>query len=444
LSGLFRYTHDAWEYALIAGKGGYELRRRPADDHRTHAGWVSENGQDAERVGVINRQELHRSITQAVIAAVRAGLPVALDAGRYKSFADLPALDPKRARIRALRHQAAQALEKFHRAKRNASLANNPDIAAGFVEDAERAHSERERLERELSHLEATVADPELGDHFESTATMVAAALACLHNAADTGPRELTEALRTIISGERFTVCDEGIAWSLFIELPHEEGTVRLGPITGRVASGPSQQRKTAGGLTRRQRASQVRALTDAGLDEPAALAAVRCPHPSLAAVLQSHLDGGDLPADVDEAWAHHVIGVYTGPRFRWERGKWAQTYPMRQVVLDAVMAAGGTATTKQLAGRGVKLEQVRYLTRHLDTPTGHPILTAQGQGQSRRYSVLRCPHCGGHASLSCVTPETRPGVLCPACRRTPTPDSPVFPEWYATPTRTLPTVDQP
>lgn len=44
---------------------------------------------------------------------------------------------------------------------------------------------------------------------------------------------------------------------------------------------------------------------------------------------------------------------------------------------------------------------------------------------------LLACPHCGGQVSHSIVTPETRPGVLCPDCWRTPHPASPVFLEWY-------------
>ncbi len=57
--------------------------------------------------------------------------------------------------------------------------------------------------------------------------------------------------------------------------------------------------------------------------------------------------------------------------------------------------------------------------------------------GRDPMYGLLECPHCGGWASHSIVTPETRPGVLCPDCRRTPDLESPVFPEWYTDPPST-------
>ncbi|MGA1077035.1 MAG: hypothetical protein ACO307_18200, partial [Ilumatobacteraceae bacterium] len=53
--------------------------------------------------------------------------------------------------------------------------------------------------------------------------------------------------------------------------------------------------------------------------------------------------------------------------------------------------------------------------------------------GLMRSLRLRSCPHCGGHASHVVRAPEVLACVLCPTCRRAPTPDSPVHPDDYFT-----------
>ena len=50
-----------------------------------------------------------------------------------------------------------------------------------------------------------------------------------------------------------------------------------------------------------------------------------------------------------------------------------------------------------------------------------------------RALRLRSCPHCGGHASHVVRAPEVLACVLCPTCRRAPTPHSPVHPDDYFT-----------
>jgi hypothetical protein len=101
----------------------------------------------------------------------------------------------------------------------------------------------------------------------------------------------------------------------------------------------------------------------------------------------------------------------------------------MRREVLRVLGHDG--LTRADLIEAGLGANQIRYLSRKTKAPSGEPILRRVRSDDGAKYLPLGCPHCGGYATHSMVTPETRPGVLCPTCWRTPRSDSPVFPIWY-------------
>lgn len=429
LSGCFEFDDGQHEYALKAMDHAYGLMRRPLLEDRRFRGWLTEPT-DAETLLEVERQTLHRSIADAVLAAVRDGLPAELDANRFQSAGPLPRLDARRARRRAVQRQLEEVARDLRRARRNAGLADDDEAAALFIEDVKTHQAHHKQLRQELAELDAAIVEPELGSTFETNAELVAHAIAALANAGDRAEARLREALRTIVSRGRYRVEGNTLHWELHVELPHRDGTVVLGPVRGEVTGRRPLLRNRPSERARRR--SAVSEWVAAGLPKRSARSVVACPHPELHEVLQASLAGRPAPEGVDSAWARHIAAVYTDPDFRWGVGQWRLRDGPRRVLLDTIVAAGGRVERDKILAAGVLASQLCYLSRvTVGAPSGGPIVRASRRGRDPEYVLIDCPHCGGYASHSVVTPETRPGVLCPDCWRAPVPDSPVFPEFY-------------
>ena len=432
LSGFFSYEETGFEHTLSCDRpGAYMLLRRPTSTERAFTGWAYERG-GQERVLVVSRAELHAAMANAAIEGVKSGLPGHLDAGRFLSIGPLPPLDPHRARIRAVRRQLEEATTALQRAKRNAELAGDDDAASLFVEDTKRHHAERVRLAHELEDLEARSATPTLGATFESYADLVAHAMAALCHAGDRGPRELRDALRSVISNERMWAEGEWACLELSLELPHAEGTVVLGPLRAKAKRLDRQGGEVTARWARRRVRTPLRdELIALGLGRRAAGCVAACPDDRLAAILRAHLKQEPVPDGIDPDFAARIVAVYTDPEFSWDRGRWRLPDETRRTVLGVLLEAGGSLTLHELEARGVTANRLKYLRSHTAAPSGEPVIRLLRHGRNPVYGLITCPHCGGFASWSMVTPETRPGVVCPTCWRTPKEDSPELPEWY-------------
>ncbi len=429
LSGLFGFAAGSEEFMLARGtRTTYWLLRRAVRDERRFAGWTDD--ETVECVAVVSRTELQESIADGVTRAVRDGVAAELDAFRYPDIGPLPKLNPRRAELRALRSQFDEACKSLERARRNAQIAGDDDAATVFVEDVKRHYASRTRLEKQLAELEATIDEPELDKSFESNCELVAYAMAGLRQAGRSAPVALRDALRTVVSGSRLWLAGTRLWWELFVELPHPDGTVVLGPVRGDVGV---EKRPTAVDQAhfRRRRRSLTKRLVEAGLDQQAAMCAAACPHDGLSDVLFAHLRGSGAPDGVDGEYAALIAKTYSTLPFTWNPGHWRLTDQVRREFLTMLRAAGGSLGRDELLEAGMTESQLRYLTRHTDTPSGEPIALRDGRGSKAMYRALTCPHCGGQATHSIVTPETKPGVLCTTCWRTPRVDSPIFPQWY-------------
>lgn len=429
LAGMFRFDDGIFEHAMLSPAGGYEFVRRPTDPQRRFDGWGSDADVDVESVARVNRVDLHGSIAATVIDAIASGLPTALDANRFQPIGNLPRLDPHRAKIRSTRRQLDEANDNLRRALRNAKLTDDDESAAYFINDVKHFDAEVRRLEAELTTLATEVDEPELDITFETNAALVAHAIAALANASDSETAKLRDALRTVISDESWTVIDGELRWRLTIDLPHEQGTVALGPIEGRVPVKPSRAPQGQGRLRVRKKARE--GLTEIGLPEAASRSIAACPAVELATAIVASVRGSGLPAGLDDEWATHVTSVYSDPDFHWNAGQWRLPDNVRQPALDVLRQAGGSLDRAGMVQAGITSSQLRHLTRDTNAPSGQPIIEVSGRGDSAVYRLITCPHCGGHADHSIVTPETRPGVLCSTCWRAPVLDSPVFPGFY-------------
>lgn len=429
-SGLFRFDDGEYEYTLGTINDNYSLLRRPVDLDRTFSGWHSDSEDQVERLGVVDRATWHQSMADAIIEAVEVGLPTKLDAGRFQTSGPLPALDPVRARLRALELRVKDERAYLAKSVRNAQMTDGDAVAAIFIEDVKRHNSEVTRLENEINGVKAGLAEPVLEEKFESSAEMVAQAVAALAGTENRGPISLRDDLLSIFHDARWKLEGETVQWEVTIELPHEFGTVMLGRVKGQLENRmPTPKRSSP----KYMRTLATKQLVAAGLTERAARSVAAAEQPIITAVLLAQLSGSELPRDVEPHWAQHIISVYGNHNFVWMPNQWRLDDELRVRVLDMIEAGGGTLSVAAALAAGVKSEQLRYLWRAMDAPSGDPILRRRTINHVMSVAFLECPHCGGSASHSVVTPETKPGVLCPSCWRAPTPSSPVFPDFYRT-----------
>lgn len=434
LGGFFTHIRDGYEYIILGSRPNhYQLHRRPHQPDRTHKGWAVPTEQ-TEHVATIHRRDLHQSIAHGIIATIEQGVPVDLDPTRFQPTGPLPPVNPNQARLHSLQGQHREIQRQIQNNLRNAELADDPQTARIFVDRIKTLQTQARHLQNQITQLEHQHQQPQLETTFTTPAAFAAAALAALTTTPTSGPRQLRTALRTIIHNETITYHPDRrqATWTLNLELPHKNGTIIIGPITGTVpAKPPRGSNPESAAMRRRRRRELAQTLTRLGLPAGNARIVAACPHPQLAETLTARLTGRPHPPDVDPAWADHITRIYTNPNPRWEPAKWNIGRPSRQHILDLLTQHGGTATVTQLTQCGITPDQLRYLYRTYPTPAGQPILTTQGRGPNRTISLLSCPHCGGWANQSVLTPETQPGVLCPNCRKTPHPDSPTYPGWY-------------
>jgi DNA invertase Pin-like site-specific DNA recombinase len=429
-SGLFRFDDGEYEYNLGTGNDCYSLLRRPLDPDRTFAGWHAQAEDKVERLGVVDRATWHRSMAEAIIEAVDNGLPAKLDVARFQTIGPLPTLDPVRARVRALQVRLKDEQAYLAKSVRNAQMADGDDVAEIFIEDVKHHGSEVARLEREIKEAKSGLAEPVLEETFQSSADLVAHAVAALAGTENVAPAALRDTLRSIFHDARWKVSGGTVQWEVTIELPHESGTVMLGPVRGKLENRMPTPKRSSARYLRKLTIDQLRS---AGLAERAARSVAAAGQPTMTSVLLAHLRGTELPRGVDPGWARHIISVYSDPNFSWNMNRWRLKDELRVQVLHLIEANGEVLSVDEVVAAGVTSEQLRYLWRVIDAPSGDPILRRLVIDNVASVALLECPHCGGSTSHSVVTPETKPGVMCTRCWRTPIPSSPVFPSFYRT-----------
>jgi hypothetical protein len=439
-SGFFNSTSDGYEHILIAGtKTTYHLKRRAIDEERRFSGWKAQQDESTV-IATMSRRDLHNCVANEIQDAIRRGLPASLDKSRLVVGGTTTGASSA-SLTRSLERKLAATTKSLDRARRNANQADDDAAAELFIEDVKRLAADQQQLNSELAQMRKLEKTPTLGHTFETNAALVAHALNALRNVETSGSNELRSALRTVISNESMSIDDGKVFWSLCIELPHADGTITLGPITGSVENirrwnyteKVRQERGPGPNLRRENRKNKIAYFKTKGVGALAASCAVKCEHPDLLLAIESALDKSPLPKHIDKHWAQHVQKVYLSADFAWERHKWRQIDGLRQHLLDSIGELGGSATAEDLLKYSINAHQLRHLSRKTDAPSGAPIVTISGSRAQRMYNLIACPHCEGHASESVVTPETSGGVMCPECMKTPDANSPKFPAWYLT-----------
>lgn len=429
LSGFFATTNGDTEQVLVADNGDhYRVMQRAIDNTRVWTGWLQDP--DTTRVARVRRRDLHQSIAQAVTAAVETGIPAHLDTTHYQQNAPIR-LDAQSHRRRELAHLLEVAQDDHQRALRNMRVFDGDDEQVEvFRDDLIRAKQRCRAIEADLRALDEEAA-PELGMEFTSSAALVAYAIGAVGQVDGSGPRALTEALRTVVCDESLEVTPTAVRWRLSIEVPHDEGVVVIGPISGEVPNVMRVQRTSKPGarpVRTKSGAGKARAaLVSAGVHPKAALSAMACPEPELMQALLGEV----TTSGCDPSWASLAQATYRNTSFAWPSGQWHVDDRRPQELLDLLNGAGGTLPIAAVVAAGFATNELRYLSSDTAAPTGRHVVNVTGRAHSRALSLIRCPHCDGSNDIAMRVPENPSGVLCSTCRRSPDPDSPIFPGFY-------------
>ncbi len=242
-------------------------------------------------------------------------------------------------------------------------------------------------------------------------------------------------------------------------------GTLRLGPITGQV---PRHIRKIypssitervvevteallttnatledvtriEGGKRRKKSEGVIHNhLADLGLTRGARTLIVNGYVPTSATrVVWNHLNGVRIDEDHDPEWVTLVIDTYLGCTTLSNPTSFHEHVAMRRGITAHLLRAGGRAPKQRLITSNVATAvQISAAIKGRVRPPGKrntpPIVQQDDRRPDSHISLIPCPHCDGWASHVHALPEVTTGVICPACLKMPTPDSPTFPSDYA------------
>lgn len=418
LSATWSWSDDTYQYTVLCRGNKYKVYRRPFSD-TPDAGWYVNRDSSIENLATVRSADLHAAIATAAASAVRDGIPAHLVEGEMlwlEEGLSFPRIDSTSAELLALKRQLEEAETLAKRARKNATLASNPATSQAFISDADDYEYTAGTLKARVAELEQR-AQPQLEPSFTTNAALVARALANLATVDDVAERPVRSAVDQIIKGHYITVEDSTVTFAFSLRVPVSQGVAALGPIT---CSLPDR-RKTNNDQPTRPFPPEMTRLALMVLSS----------HPDTQVhemVLTAATDG----ATHNDAYIQHMVAVYTSADFQWSSRGWRLDDRERQSLVDIVARLGGRALPNAVRTEGIERNRMWRFSRGEDAVLRRSGTWRKGLNDgTRMLSLVPCPHCDGHATVVIRVPEVPGSLLCPTCRRMPTPNSPVFPPTY-------------
>jgi hypothetical protein len=501
LANPARWTEGGRLWQLSHGSSastGYSLRSideaeaarlGPSRPGRAFDGW-NRGGEQRGRIdGSVLAHELHRAVADAAVEALSSGIGVAVLPppadwpARPDGLVGLPWADAPDT-VPLLRAAADKAERKAQRSSERYQDYDGDDQAHldRLRENAERASAAAKQaagaVEDALRPGDVPAEPPPR--RVTAPAALLTEALVALGRAAGAVPRPVASAVGKVVRDMRMSPGPVWIGWRADLHVPTADGTLVLGPLTGRVRNrrADSSIPRAECSRTRAQEARDAREdqLLEGILGEAIPLARMldknarhgRAHRLRLVARLHAHYGMGRRAAelllmcpvdvtrkavwamargleaaDVSPEYADHLRAVYLSEQEP-SQSRWWDEVSDRTPVVALLREHGGSIPAcrarRAFAAAGLQPHGPGHLTKNsngrpflekVPSPGGPRGCCDDGRCDGRVLTLRRCPSCDGYATLVARIPECPPGVLCPDCLRMPVPGSPQFPDEY-------------
>jgi len=392
---------------------------------------------NAELVGRVRLEDVHRGLVQALSDRLRGGIPAfrlhnqAFLVGS-RGIAAVVKRDADRVRLQAKRTQLAHVRTSAERAYFECTVASARARCQAAFEEACR---DLDRVDAELAELERAAADtgPDPGPSFAVDGDVLADAMKALIIDGRKATRAQSEALKIVVPALEIRRNDDGtLSGYATVRLPIADGVAELGPITWRVrdmARGTAALRGASPvpeGVVVPPRDELVSGLVASGLTRNAAFVVANCPLPELGQVLLHRDDLSRLPAWVAGDWRQsafvaHVTDTYVHRADDLPGGgRYSSASPERQAVVDLIAAAGGRLPRRELQQQYPRLNEGLWQMgaqqtgrKGYRTPWPQPFEIENIGWRENDLVAVGCP-CGGYATWVLRVPEV---PTCLACR---------------------------
>ncbi len=427
---------------------------------------VSGQLQVGQKMAVIGRAELHRSIVSTLGRGLRDGVPGVLLDGvdAYDSVSGMIMVNARRATIEHLSEKASELDRKSTRSRHLAEDEQDDKVAAGYRDDARTYSREAEAIRDEVERRRAETDPTEVPLQFETAVDVLLSGLAVLLDPSGSVDNDVQAFLQRILHNFSFAVDGDEVVWRGQLLVSANGRVVALGPFTDSVARlgrglSPAELDTigigTDAAIERRRHTVE---LTKIGYPQRVAASIVCAPGGYLArALLGQEVIWPDCPDDFDHDRFNAHIRQSWPKDVAWANKMYNLTNPKRQELTDLVAAIGGRIRMDQAEASCRKLKIVRTDLYPLSTanvsanpaiPDWQPSVRRTGSwdrstSTSESYlDSIPCPKCGLPATAVVRVPEVPGSLLCRACLISPAlPDLP-FPPMYerlALPTVTFP-----
>lgn len=462
------WTAGQHEYKLFSEETTYQLRRRSLDPDRKWPGWGRHGQMHGQELLRVRAADLHEAVAHAMLAAMQQGVGGEI-LDMSVPWSPLPPEVANQASAQAigLRRDIAAVVERVENLTTAIGQAADLDTIKRLTAAADRASSELRELTDQLARVQAR--DETANLQSAQTASRIFSAVGFLGSVENRADRQLSTALDVILPDFHIIQTPTGaFRWETHLQLPIAQGTLRLGPIGGAV---PTFRGRRGGGrpptaITEGDRllaeflASKVsiqdlnrahnrksephtlrvlhHALMRLGLPRQARLLIISRAVPGSAAqTLWRTARGEQQPGHLDPDWTKLVIDTYTGDRPLTSLASLRNTTAMRQAICDYLKEHSGKAQASDILRdlQAIGLTRGRLDLATTKNRTWNGLKQSQPPTAQRNpdgtIELITCPHCGGFADLVSLLPETPTGLLCRECRRTPDPESPIYPQDY-------------
>lgn len=459
--------HSGGEWRWInQSRDGIYVHSQPADQGpalRSSGVWNT--------VGFVHRDELLASMSKTIAQGLQDGIE-----GRQldsdSEFYDLRSLtrsSEQAAKVSRLRTELSNLRRRATAATNLVVETDDPDLKTELMERAETAFAESRKIQDELVSAEAALPAMRLAEGVDAGLEMLLRGLALFMEANAKVPRNVARAATRVIRQFRLEPTgDGGCVWTCRVAVPADGGVVELGPFSGRVLDhsrrfGDAAVRRASGRPTAAAERVMVEYMTTDVPLVPLMAESIKLSSWGARGLVRHALreagcgplgtraitfEGvpfelrrtvwqemqGEQPSQDD--WVQHIRRVYLETDETWNL-YWERPTTVAARFIAAIAQRGGRVAYREALEVVEKGSRRRISDFSRNDSLVTTVATRASSDAGADVLLRRCPHCEDQLTYVRLLPETAFGLatpralLCTNCRRHPSADGPIFPDFY-------------